>query len=313
MKTLKIRGRVNLLTLGAIVGLLLVLALALIELSSVMRSDIADRTRKTVEIAHSIVVDFHKREQSGEMTRQQAQTAALTAISALRYGEDDYFWVNDMQPRMLMHPFKPELNGKDISGNTDADGVFMFQEMVKVVQASGEGFVDYRWSKPGEEEPAPKISYVKGFAPWGWVVGSGVYVDQIDAAVFDAAVSQGSIALLIVLGVGILSWLLCRSIVLPLSGLTARMRSLADGDTDAPIPSRERSDEIGQMSQALQVFRDAAVAKAKTDAEKAKADADQTFVVEMLSDKLASVSEGDLTAEITAEFPGSYAALKSNF
>src|SRR5690606_25609473 len=123
MKALSIGGRINLLTLLAVAGLLVVLGLSLMRLDSVMRSEIGDRTRKTVEVAHGVVAHYHAQEQGGLLTRAQAQSAAKETLRAVRYGGQDYFWVNDMHPRMIRHPTNPRLEGTDISGNTDADGV----------------------------------------------------------------------------------------------------------------------------------------------------------------------------------------------
>ncbi|PTD16680.1 methyl-accepting chemotaxis protein [Sphingomonas fennica] len=313
MHRLKIGGRLNLVSLAALTGLVVVLALSLLRLDTVMRDDIADRTRKTVETAHSVLVHYQKLESAGAMPRADAQAAALAAIRAMRYGKDEYFWVNDMQPRMVMHPMNPALEGKDVGNNTDADGIYMFREMVKVVQAGGEGFVNYSWDKPGANGAQPKISYVKGFAPWGWMIGSGVYVDEIRAAVMKAAYVLGLAVLAVILAVGSLNWFLSRSISRPVVALTQRMRTLAEGDTGSAIPGLDRRDEVGEMAAALGVFRDAAVAKAAAEAEKAQADAEQQFVVTVVSDRLASLSDGDLTAAISEEFPPAYAALKGNY
>lgn len=313
MRNLKIGARLNFVSLAALAGLVLVLVLSVFRLDGVMRDGVADRTQKTVEIAHSTLAYYHGLERAGTMSRTEAQAAAISAIKAMRYGNDDYFWVNDMQPRMVMHPMKPEMDGTDIGKTTDADGNFMFVEMVRIVRTDGEGFLNYNWPKPGAEEAQPKISFVKGFEPWGWMVGSGVYVDDVQAAVMAAAMSQGAIVLLIILAVGSLNWRLSRSVSRPVAALAGRMRSLTAGDTQTPIPGAQRGDEIGDMAKGLEVFRDAAIAKAAADAEKAKSDADQDFVVETLSTRLGQVSEGDLTAEIDVEFPASYAALKANF
>src|SRR5690606_17952817 len=92
---------------------------------------------------------------------------------------EEYFWINDMHPTMIMHPFKPELDGTDLTDDADPDGKHLFVEFVKAVEAAGAGFVDYQWPKPGADAPQPKISYVAGYEPWGWVIGSGVYVDDV--------------------------------------------------------------------------------------------------------------------------------------
>ena len=331
MKALTIGGRINLLALVTVVGLLVVTALALFRLDAVMRDDIADRTKKSVEIAHSVVAYYQGEEAAGRMSRDQAQTAAKAAVGAMRYGQDDYFWINDMHPTMVMHPMKPALNGKDLSENKDADGVLMFKEFVAVVQKDGEGFVEYQWAKPNQDGASPKISYVKGFAPWGWVIGSGVYTDQIAAAVGKSALALGSMALLVLLVVGAAGWFIGRSVSGPVVALERRMRGLAEGDTASEIPGVARGDEIGKMALALATFRDAAIEKARLAAEAlsqrsmseqeraareaekaAEAEADRV-TIEALGRGLAAMADGDLTYRIETEFAPKAAQLKTDF
>lgn len=140
-------------------------------------------TRQHVEIAHSLLGWAWAQEQAG-MPREQAQKMALESIARLRYGENgrEYFWVNDMQPRMVMHPLSPQLDGQDLRDYRDPNGLALFVTMVDTVRQQGRGFVRYQWAKPGQSEPVDKISYVQGFEPWGWVIGTGIYVDDVQAA-----------------------------------------------------------------------------------------------------------------------------------
>jgi len=331
MKALTIGGRINLLALVTMAGLLLVTGLSLMRLDAVMRGDIADRTQKAVEIASSVVAHYHSEEIAGRMTRAEAQSAAKAAVGAMRYGADDYFWINDMHPLMVMHPMKPALDGTDLSLNKDANGVLMFKEFVAVVERRGEGFVSYDWDKPGQDTPAPKISYVKGFAPWGWVVGSGVYTDQIAAMVGKAAVTLGGMALLVALAVGTAGWFIGRSVSGPVVALGRRMRDLADGDTTSNIPYASRRDEVGQMAAALVIFRDAAIDKdrleaealaqrslseqerAANEAEKARVAAEDKAALEALATGLSAMANGDLTHRFTLEVAPRAERLKSDF
>lgn len=123
-------------------------------------------TQEHVEVGLSLIAHHHSLETAGELTREEAQQAAIDAVRDLRYSEVEYFWINDMGPTMIMHPIKPELDGQDLSANEDPNGTRLFVEFVDVVAAEGGGFVDYLWPKPDEEEPQPKISYVAGFEPW---------------------------------------------------------------------------------------------------------------------------------------------------
>jgi methyl-accepting chemotaxis protein len=195
-----------------------------------------------VETATGLLAHFHDLAVKGTMPEAQAKVAALEALKGLRYSETEYFWVNDMQRIVIMHPIKPELVGKDMSDIQDAHGVKLYAEFVKTVKASGAGFVAYMWPKPDSKEPVPKLSYVKGFAPWGWIVGSGVYVDTVDSAIaqreMTSAIGAGVLAVFL-LGASVV---IARSIVRQLGGepmdansITHRM---AQGDLSVQIALR---------------------------------------------------------------------------
>jgi methyl-accepting chemotaxis protein len=113
----------------------------------------------------------------------EMKSDALLQISKMRQDDGNYFWVTDLDQKMVMHPATPALNGKDVSATRDAQGKALFSEMTRVAKADGAGFVEYSWAKPGKDGAVPKLSYVKLFKPWGWVVGMGVYLDDIDDAV----------------------------------------------------------------------------------------------------------------------------------
>ncbi len=138
-----------------------------------------DATRAHVEIAHGFVAEAQAQEAAGKMTRAQAQRLAKQAVSKLRYDGNEYFWINDMQPRIVEHPIKPELDGKDVGDMKDRKGLAPFAAFVAKVRADGKGFVAYPWPKPGVDTPVDLISYVQGFEPRGWVVGSGKYTGEL--------------------------------------------------------------------------------------------------------------------------------------
>ena len=124
--------------------------------------------------------------QEGKLSREQAQRQAIDQIRNLHYGREmkDYFWINDMHPRMVIHPYRSDLNGKDLSTYTDPEGKRIFVEMVRLVKSEGDGYVEYMWQwKDEETRILPKISYVKGFTPWGWIIGTGIYVDDVKAEI----------------------------------------------------------------------------------------------------------------------------------
>lgn len=139
-------------------------------------------TQHIVESAASLISHYKTLSDTGELSTLQAQEAAQKAIRDIRYENDNYFWINDLYPRMIMHPIKPALDGKSLRESKDPNGVALFNEMVKVVKEHGKGFVEYSWAKPGDETALPKISYVVLIPEWNWVVGSGIWVDDLEAS-----------------------------------------------------------------------------------------------------------------------------------
>jgi len=138
--------------------------------------------RELTKAAWSTLDAYWEKETSGQMVREIAQKLAMEHLRHLRYGPEmkDYFWINDMTPRIIMHPYRPDLEGNDISHYADPNGKLLFVEFVETVKRQGEGYVDYKWQwKDDPGRIVPKISYVKGFSPWGWIVGTGIYIEDV--------------------------------------------------------------------------------------------------------------------------------------
>jgi PAS domain S-box-containing protein len=141
-----------------------------------------DMIRELTNTALSLLAAAEREEQAGRLSRDDAQQKAKAYIGALRYGKEgkDYFWIQDLYPRMLMHPYRSDLNGKDVSGFTDPRGVRIFVQFAQIVRRQEKGFVEYVWQ--WKDDPArleAKESYVCGFRPWNWVIGTGMYVDDV--------------------------------------------------------------------------------------------------------------------------------------
>jgi methyl-accepting chemotaxis protein len=203
-------------------------------------------TVEQVNAAERIAREHFDKARSGAMSDADARAAAAAAIGKIRYAGSEYLWINDMGPRMVMHPIRPELNGQSLSANKDPEGKLLFVEMVAVVKASGAGYVDYLWPKPGSKEPEPKRSFVKGFEPWGWVMGSGVYVDDVRAV----ARRDANFALVLVLVAGALALggveLFVRGLRRRLEDARRAMHAVAEGDLRARIETGN-ADEVGQV------------------------------------------------------------------
>lgn len=214
------------------------------------------KTQHLVESTMGILEYFHSQEQSGQLSKQQAQEQAMNAVKKLRYGRDDYFWINDLQPVMLMHAMNPALDGKDLSGYKDPDGKEIFNEFVKIAKSQeSAGFFNYRWPMPGATNPVDKVSYVQQFKPWGWVIGTGVYLDDIQAefrttAIRNTLVRAGIIIFMVFLVVGII-----RSITTPLRNVVDSLKNISSGDGDLTQELVCNSnDEIGELSNNFNEF-----------------------------------------------------------
>ncbi|MBL8276800.1 MAG: cache domain-containing protein [Pelomonas sp.] len=210
--------------------------------------------RQHVEIAHGLLTWAQGLEAAG-MSREEAQARAREAVSRLRYDGKEYFWINDMQARVVMHPVKPELEGKDGSGILDPNGFPLFKAFVEEVRRHGQGFVAYQWPKPGQDRPVDKISYVKGFEPWGWVVGSGLYVDDLRKAEM-AAIGEAAIVLVAVLALaGYLFLSFYKVINGGLSETRRHLRAMTAGDLTT-TPSPWGRDEAAELMRELAAMQD---------------------------------------------------------
>ncbi len=139
--------------------------------------------RKKAELEAYTQIAFKAMEKFYNQNDETSKEQAKEIIKNLRYGKDGYFWINDYESKMVMHPTNPKLDGQSLDSFKDPNGVHLFNEMVAVVKKDGKGFVPYMWPKPGFEKPQPKLSFVQGFEKWHWIIGTGVYIDDIDASV----------------------------------------------------------------------------------------------------------------------------------
>jgi methyl-accepting chemotaxis protein len=262
------------------------------ELSSGLREQKQIELKHLTELALGIVKEEYAAAQKGDVAVADAQKRALARVAALRYGSNDYFWVNDMQPRMVMHPMKPEMNGNDISAFKDPNGKTLFVDMVNVVKRDGAGFVPYEWPKPGFDRPQPKLSYVVGFAPWSWVIGTGVYIDDLNAQTWAStqrALLVAGLVLLITLAVSVL---VAGGITRPLHRMTGAMKGLAGGKLDVEVPGIGRRDEVGEMAEAVEVFKSNAVARQRLEAEQKEAESRAVAQRKADMNKMADDFEG---------------------
>ena len=238
--------------------LMLISVLSLLAASSYLvwseyqqsRQDRKQLVLDTVDVASGVLTWAYQLETSGKMTREQAQTFAKTSIAQMRYGANEYFWINDMASRVVMHPIKPELDGKSGSAIRDPNGLAVFDAFVEKVRKDKAGYVQYLWPKPGQEKPVEKISYVKGFEAWGWVVGSGLYTDDLWDDFVSRSTSVGIVIAMLVLLTGWIAYVISRSVARGVEKAVRVVEAMSEGDLSVRIKPNG-GDEIARLLQSM--------------------------------------------------------------
>ncbi|NYH12039.1 methyl-accepting chemotaxis protein [Pseudomonas moraviensis] len=255
LRSVSISRRLWLILIVAVVMLLTLGVLMLKQIHDDLYHAKAQKTQHVVQTASGLLTYYQGLEAAGTLTRDVAQKQALTAIRGLRYDQNDYFWINDLTPVMVMHPTNPKLEGQNLSAIRDPDGFAVFNEMVAIAKAKGAGMVDYRWPKPGASEPVAKTSYVKLFEPWGWVIGSGVYVDDVQAEFQGQVIKASVVGLVIAVIMAVLVILIARSIVRPLQETVNAMANIASGESDLTRSlDTHGQDEVTQLAHHFNAF-----------------------------------------------------------
>jgi len=220
---------------------------------------ILDRTvaklENLVQVPMTVLDKYKTMADSGEITLDEAKVRAADEIRGYRFGEGDYFFINDYDGTSIMHPIKPELQGQDMMGVEDSNGVRLFSEMIRVAQTEGRGTVGYLWPKPGSDVDVEKLSFVIGFDDWNWLVGTGVYIDDVRAiqAVMLRNILIGTGALLLVSI--ILSLFMAMSISKPIEKLNEVAHRLAEGNLDVELDTSGK-DEVADLSRSFEFIID---------------------------------------------------------
>ena len=233
------------------------------DIRSTLMAEKTEKIRNLVEMAYKVAETAYGRDDLSEAQRKEL---ALGTIKGMRYNKNDYLWINDSRPFMVMHPFKPELDGKDLSNFKDPKGKHLFVEFAKVCRSKGQGTVDYLWPKPGKDEPVEKLSYVKLFEPWDWIIGTGIYIDDVrtavsakQAIVSKSLASQRNILIVVIVLIltattGGVAWI-SRKITDPIRNAGKMLKDAAEGEGD--LTRRldvDTKDEVGEMARWFNVF-----------------------------------------------------------
>ncbi|OIQ31846.1 MAG: chemotaxis protein [Alphaproteobacteria bacterium MedPE-SWcel] len=272
-----------------------------------------DEMHKITDTSISLLDDLNLRVEAGEMTLEAAQTEGRRLLEVIRFSGSGYMFAFDLDGTMRAHPFKPEWIGENQIEVEDVTGIKIFQEFLNGITETGVSRITYYFNNPKTEAIEPKIGYALFYEPWGWVVGTGSYVDDIENAL-------GTLRLAAVVGLGIgvvlmtlASSLIIRNTLPPLNALQARMTSMSDGDLDSEVPSLKDRSEVGRMAQAVANFRDGLQMQAAMEQDARTKDEDRQRVVAILSQRLAKFAAGDLTVRVEDDMPEEFRQVAEDF
>ena len=255
LRTFSIRSRLWFLLATSISCILLVQILDISESHNALLKARQQTLQQQVEAGYSLIQHFYNLQQQG-LSEAEAQKLAGDAIRALRYSGNEYFWVNDSQHKVIIHGAKPELEGKSLGGLQDPNGVYVYREIVITARDHRQGgIVRYAWPKAGSDQPQPKASFVKRFPQWDWIIGSGLYLDDVEQAF-----QQNLLALLLksalVLSLLItILLMISSSIRQPLNHVVEALHNISrgEGDLTRRLPIRG-NDEITQIAHTFNHF-----------------------------------------------------------
>ncbi|MBS1141650.1 MAG: chemotaxis sensory transducer [Proteobacteria bacterium] len=247
---LRLSSRMQLLVGLTLIGLLVLCITALFQLKNTMLEDRMQKTKNLVEVGVGILAHHHKLMAAGTLSEEAAKTAAKEALRNLRYASNDYFFILDNSHNYVLLPPKPENEGKNMADLKDTNGKLLIRELVAQGNAGG-GFVDYWFPRAGQTQSAPKLSYAAAFAPWSWVIGTGIYVDDVNAEFQRNAFLLGGISLVLLIALSVIGYLVGRSVVRQLGGepqlVSEMMQRVADGD----LTGKASASDAGSLMHSL--------------------------------------------------------------
>ena len=253
LTSLRVATRIQLLIALTLIGLLTLCFTALLQLKACMLDDRKEKTRNLVETGIGTLKHYHQLAKDGKLSEEDAKTAAREALRSLRYGKGDYYFAWSGDGIYYLLPGKPEWEGKNKFDLKDAKGKFLVQEMIATARKGG-GFVDYWFPRAGQDKPEPKLSYVASFQPWNLTLGTGIYIDDVDAEFQKNAMLFGGISLSLLVILSICGWLVGRSVLSQLGGepttATEVMNQVAKGDLSVKVqnaPPGSLLNSLGSM------------------------------------------------------------------
>ncbi|MBE0599454.1 MAG: cache domain-containing protein, partial [Desulfuromonadales bacterium] len=254
LKDLSLSERIYRLSGTVVLVFLLVIGWLFLEYRSSLYEARRQEVKSLVESAWQIL-DFHAQQAAtGHLATDEAQHRALQIVGKQRFDQGNYFWVTDLTPKMVMHPMFPDQPGGVAGFWGPAEDAFL-QEMTRVLQADSAGFVQYHWPRPGSSEPVAKLSFAKVVPEWGWVIGAGFYLDDIDRLLARKALLMAALLAAVVVAALILVSYVARTITVPMGEAVAMIEALEGGDLSHRLQLTQ-ADEVGRLAKAMDAFAD---------------------------------------------------------
>lgn len=242
--------------LMAFSSLMLIVLICFSILQAQKQSTLQERQAKVqaqVESAMSIVRFYHQ--QSEQLGEASAKQLAMNAIRSVRYEGSNYLWITDSSNTMLMHPIKPELDGQDLSGFKDVNGKLLFREFSRIGLREGQGFTFYAWTHPEDNQIADKMSYVSRMEEWDWIIGSGLWIQDIKETYHAHLITTGMASLIVCVLLAGIFYIVGRDIVQPLKTLKKRVYEISNGNL-VPRLNESRRDEVGDVCNGIDQMLD---------------------------------------------------------
>ena len=280
------------------------------------------------------VLDAHKKlADKGALSEQEAKQRALSVLDTIRYNSNDYFFVRGLDGTTLLSPGSPNTVGQKRDNDAkDARGKLFLKEMTEIANsAAGQGFVSYSYVKPGSTEQFDKISFIKTYKPWGFAVGTGVYIEDLNAARSENLKPALAITAAILALIGLCTLLIANSITTPLQRLNAAMKEIIAGKDVSVADEAKRADEIGEMAQSVALFHDGVIARTRAEEEaasqrrqaaeehelrerdKAEESRRMQITIDQLGGGLTRLAQGDLMCRLETPFPADTEQLRHDF
>jgi methyl-accepting chemotaxis protein len=259
----QMRVSTRLVVAGVVVllGLVLITVYTLTQIRSDALAGHNTRLKDLVEVSKGIIGNYQKLEADKKLTREEAQLQAKEALRSPRFGSDDYFFLYDFEGRALMVAGNPKIEGQVLLGKTDAKGFKLWDTIVEVGKGPGKGYIEYWFPRAGQTESKPKLAYLSAIPEWNWILGTGVYVDDVDVAVNQAAIRYALMSLVVLVVVSAVAFMVSRSIVKQLGGEPSvaidLMSRAAAGDLTVDVRSSSKGsilDSAGQMVRAIRTM-----------------------------------------------------------